>query len=371
MKRQPGRRALGCGVGILIGGLTILAGCENPTPVGNNEGAAGMPSGGATGVIPVLSGGTAGTIGTGSGGGTPTLSSNCGVETQNLERLPGDVLLVLDTSSSMIEEKIRATGNSRWVDITAALDQVLPATDKEVSWGLMQFPGPGGRCTAGTVDVAVASGSAQSIMQHYRANPPPEEVNYTPTRISVTAAGEWLAASPSPNPKYIVLATDGEPNCKGDTNGTTKDPEAADAIAAVAARGFPVFVVGIATAGVAIRTLDTMAVAGGRARSLESPKYYPAENGTDFVAAMRTISGQVASCVFAMKSTPPVPDNVLVEFSDGSHAVRDVTKTNGWDYANVAKTSIELYGPPCEKVMNKTYTDVKILFGCPDQILIP
>jgi hypothetical protein len=172
------------------------------------------------------------------------------------------------------------------------------------------------------VDVPVASGSAQSIVQHYRANPPPSEVNYTPTRISVGAAGDWLAASPSSNPKYIVLATDGEPNCKGETEGTVKDPEAPDAIAAVAAKGIPVFVVGIATAGVAIRTLDAMAVAGGRARSVESPKYYPAEDGAEFVQAMRAISGQVASCAFAMKSAPPVPDNVLVEFSDGSHAIR-------------------------------------------------
>jgi hypothetical protein len=293
------------------------------------------------------------------------------VQTQNLERLPGDVLLVLDTSSSMIDEKIRTTGNSRWVDITAALDEVLPATDKEVSWGLMQFPGPGGPCVAGTVDVAVAPGSAQSIIQHYRANPPPTEVNYTPTRVSITAAGEWLAASPSSNPKYIVLATDGEPNCRGNTDGTAKDSQAADAIAAVAEKGIPVFVVGIATAGVAIRTLDTMAVAGGRPRAAQSPKYYPAEDGPEFVEAMRTISGQVASCVFAMKSAPPVPDNVLVEFSDGSHAVRDVTKTNGWDYTNAAMTGIELYGPPCEKVMNKIYREVVILFGCPGQILIP
>lgn len=368
MNRQLGRRALGFAVGALISGLTALAGCENPTPISDNPGAAG--AGGATGIIP-LSVGTAGSTGAGSGGGTPTVDSNCGVQTQNLDRLPGDVLLVLDTSSSMIDEKIRTTGNSRWADITAALDEVLPATDKEVSWGLMQFPGPGGRCAAGSVDVAVASSSAQSITQHYRANPPPSEVNYTPTRKSVIAAGDWLAASPSPNPKYIVLATDGEPNCRGDSDGTAKDPEATDAIAAVAAKGIPVFVVGIATAGVAIRTLDAMAVAGGRARAAESPKYFPAEDGADFVKAMRTISGQVASCVFAMKSAPPVPDNVLVEFSDGSHAVRDTSKSNGWDYTNAAKTSIELYGPACDKVMSKSTKDVKILFGCPDQRLIP
>jgi hypothetical protein len=316
------------------------------------------------------------TGGTSSGGpvsstNSPTADANCGVQTQSLDRLPGDVLLVLDTSSSMIEEKIRTTGNTRWADITAALDEVLPATDKEVSWGLMQFPGKGGQCAAGAVDVGVARGNAQAIMQRYRANPPPERINYTPTRISVTAAADWLATSPSRNPKYIVLATDGEPNCRGDTDGVAKDPDAVDAIANAAERGIPVFVVGIATASTAVRTLDAMAVAGGRTRAATSPKYYPAEDGAQFVAAMRSISGQVASCVFAMKSAPPVPDNVLVEFSDGSHAVRDVTRADGWDYTNAANTSIELYGPPCEKVMNKTYKEANILFGCPDERLIP
>lgn len=342
------------------------AGCGQATTVGDN----GSPgAGGAPGVI--ITGGAPGQNGGASGGDNPTVDANCGVQIQSLERLPGDVLLVLDTSSSMIEEKIRATGNTRWAEITAALDQVLPATNQDINWGLMQFPGEGGRCTAGAVDVGVAPGNVQAILAHYHANPPPERVNYTPTRISVTAAADWLAASPSSNPKYIVLATDGEPNCKGDTDGTVNDPKAADAIATAAGRGIPVFIIGIATAGTAIRALDAMAEAGGRPRSTTSPKYYPAEGGADFVTAMNAISGQVASCVFRLKSAPPVPNNVLVEFSDGSHAVRDTTRSNGWDYTNAELTTVELFGPPCEKVMSKAFSDVKILFGCPNSALIP
>ena len=66
-----------------------------------------------------------------------------------------------------------------------------------------------------------------------------------------------------------------------------------------------------------------------------------------------------------------MPTNVLVEFSDGSHASRDVSRSDGWDYTNPDYTTIELFGPACEKVMSGTVKDVKILFGCPDSPLIP
>jgi hypothetical protein len=361
MNQTPSKREL-----VWLWTTLTVAGCGQTAAVGGNANSGG---GGSTGIV--LTGGVPGQNGDDPSGTNPTVDANCGVQVQNLERLPGDVLLVLDTSSSMIEEKIRATGNTRWAEITAALDQVLPATNQDISWGLMQFPGKAGRCAAGEVDVSVAPGNVQAILEHYHANPPPERVNYTPTRISVAAAADWLVASPSGNPKYIVLATDGEPNCKGDTDGTVNDPKAIDAITDAAGRGVPVFVIGIATAGTAIRTLDKMAEAGGRPKSATSPKYYPAEGGADFVAAMNAISGQVASCVFKLASAPPVPGNVLVEFSDGSHAVRDTSRVNGWDYTAADYRTIELFGEACAKVMSKTVTDVKILFGCPDSPLIP
>ncbi len=358
MKRRLNKRGL----------IWILAttACGQPGAVGG-----GGSTGGAGTTPIVLRGGSSGQNTGSRGGADPSVDANCGVQTHDLERLPGDVLLVLDTSSSMIEEKFRATGNTRWAEVTAALDEVLPATDPDVNWGLMQFPGPGGRCTPGAVDVGTAPGNALAVVNRYRANPPPEQVNYTPTRISIVAAADWLAASPSTNPKYVVLATDGEPNCKGDTENTLNDAKAVDAIAAAAGRGIPVFVIGIATAGMAVRTLDSMAVAGERPRSPTSPRYYPADSGADFVAAMSAISGKVASCVFQLKAPPPVPGNVLVEFTDGSHAVRDTSRSEGWDYTNAGYTAIELFGPPCEKVMNKTFRDVKILFGCPNAPLIP
>jgi hypothetical protein len=59
---------------------------------------------------------------------------------------------------------------------------------------------------------------------------------------------------------------------------------------------------------------------------------------------------------------------VAVKFSDGTVALRDPARTNGWDYTDSTNTRIQLFGPPCDSVMDGTYTDVKILFGCPGQI---
>ena len=306
----------------------------------------------------------------------PTEDANCGLSTIDLTRLPAEVLLVLDNSGTMISSKM-PSGLTRWVEAMNAFDQVLPATDANLNWGLMLYPGPytgsssTGKCTVGQVDVPVASSNGATVMAAYHARTL-NDTNATPTTATINAAVAYLQQRTTANPKYIVLATDGEPNCgsPGDTSVTTQTRTAAvNAIAASKTAGIPVFVVGICTSNTTgSTTLDQMADAGGQALPT-SPKYYSANSQADLVAAMGQISGKIASCLFTMTSAPPDPTNVAVKFSDGTLALRDPTQTNGWEYTDSTNQKIQLFGPPCDSVMNGTYTDVKILFGCPGQVL--
>jgi hypothetical protein len=379
------------GLGLCACIFSYLA-CGGPIPVGGNAGGGSNASGGgASG-----SGHSSSTIditpATGSGGGqrssnTPNPDANCGVSTNDLTRSPADVLLVLDTSGSMVSNKM-ASGATRWADVTKALNQALPATDASLNWGLMQYPGvsatttaaggrTGGRggssgssgnsCAAGVVDVPIKPLNASTVMAAYQARTPNSNSN-TPTKASIDAAVAYLKQSTSPNPKYIVLATDGEPNCGSGTSSDVTTQTIADAVSAIEtakAAGISVFVVGISTAGTtASGTLDKMAVAGGQALST-SPRYYSVNTSDELVTAMSSISGQIATCTFTMTAAPPDPGNVVVQFSDGSRAGRDTSKADGWDYIDGTYKKIQLFGPPCDKVMNGTLKDVKILFGCP------
>ena len=51
------------------------------------------------------------------------------------------------------------------------------------------------------------------------------------------------------NTKYILLATDGEPNCASGGSSTPNVPATVDAIAAAKAAGFPVYVIGVGPSG--------------------------------------------------------------------------------------------------------------------------
>ena len=69
----------------------------------------------------------------------------------------------------------------------------------------------------------------------------------TPTRAAENAAVTYLTQRlTDPNPKFIVLATDGQPNCPAIGQHVTDDaPGAVTAVTTAKTAGFPTFVVGI------------------------------------------------------------------------------------------------------------------------------
>ncbi len=344
----------------------IRAGADDPLPGTGGRGTGG--AGGSGGATPLPPDGGPLLPDANSGGGlpdaTPSSDTNCGLSKVELKRKPGQALLLLDRSGSMAQRLIAgdATSPIKWDETVSALDLAIGKTEEAVSWGIKIYPLDGVCGVRDGVEVPLAAGNHVALMTAIRANAPVENGGATPTQEAVRKALTFVKAQPELTDPYLVIATDGLPNCAGATG---NDSDAAGAIAAVSearAAGLRSFVVGIATADTeAHATLNQMAEAGGFPRN-DATKYFSVARRDDIVAAFQTITGTIASCAFPLSQRPPVPDNVAVEI-DGRRLAKDA---NGWQYSP-GGDAILLVGAACEQIKAAPKSDVQIIFGCPAQ----
>ena len=181
--------------------------------------------------------------------------------------------------------------------------------------------------------------------------------SYTPTASAINVANLYLQGVNDGNPKAILLATDGEPNCASSQSSTTSDlPNTLAAIRSAAASGFPVYVVGI---GPSTSNLDSMAVAGG------TTSHYPATSPQQLTDALDKISKIVAlTCNFQTPQAPPDINQVWV-YVDKQLATQN--DPNGWSFGPTS-SDIVLTGTLCDSVMAGQASTVQIVFGCPGYI---
>lgn len=296
--------------------------------------------------------------GTGPGG----ITDVCGLKNFDLANLPGEMMLVLDKSGSMRQDFRNSNGQSKWEGATNALDKVIKATENKVSWGLKLYPLNGACGTAEPPNPGVAPNNHAAIMMQIGMNRPMDG-QYTPTRAAVESATAYLKGVTTANPKFILLATDGEPNCINGEASLNEDGSCAvAAVTAAASAGFPVYVLGVSADRATGDVLNRLATAGGRPR-MDNTKYYSANSASELEAAMAEIAGQIVTCTFQLGTAPPSPTDVAVEVG-GMRYQRDVTHTTGWDYG-AGNTSITFYGAVCNDIKSGKLKDVKFTFGCP------
>src|SRR4051794_12870332 len=307
-------------------GGTVDAGSQAGT--GGVAGTAGGGGkGGTTPVIIVVAGST----GTDGGHATGTLDSNCGVKTQSAKMILPDIMLVMDRSLSMtndVNDKqcTGATGNngncgpnSKWQLMVPALNQVITDTDAKVNWGMFYLGDEPTQCGVATAPVVpVATMNATAITTSLTGNQFNGQTG-TPTRRAVQGAVSYLTGLADQNPKYLLLATDGQPNCATATGLNTDDSTGTrQAVADALAANIPTFVVGIGNTGAAA-TLDQVAIAGGRPQTGGATSYYQVNDAAALSSALGTIVGQAASCTF---NIGPAPDGTtatgLGVFGDGT-----------------------------------------------------
>jgi hypothetical protein len=285
----------------------------------------------------------------------------CGEMAFDLKRAPADLLVVLDRSGSM-EEMVAGVTGTKWSNVTSAINDTLMATDATLGWGLKIFPSPGGCAVADGAEVPLAAHNFTPISG---AITPMIPGGNTPTAAAITKSVTYLKSLTTQTVKYMVLATDGEPNCGGAIGpfgGAARDGAGAiAAVAAAAAAGFHTFVIGIATGPAEEMTLNGMAMAGMEPRP-GATQYYPVASRADLVAALGLITGVVTNCLFPLDKAPPAPNDVTVKV-DGAVVTRDPTHANGWDLAAGAR-SIQVYGAACDALKANAMAKVEVVYGC-------
>lgn len=299
------------------------------------------------------------------GGVTLSADAACGSTTVSLTQQPADLLLVLDKTGSL-NRALDSTAScptgsttcqQRWANLVYGLDAVLTGSSTDVNWGLEVFNSDG-ICGVDPPEVPVAAGAAAAV-QAYIAGITPS--GSTPTRLAIDTAVTYLKTLTDPNPKSILLATDGEPTCQPDGGTAASEMQGTrDAVSAAFKAGFKVYVIGV---GPETANLDALAYAGG------TNDYYPALTPNALTAALSAIVGSVVSCTFGLGKAPPAPSNVVVEFNAEARlrAPHDTSHSNGWDYTSPADTSIQLYGSWCDGVTSGAYTSAQMIMGCPGE----
>jgi hypothetical protein len=296
-----------------------------------------------------------------------------------------DIIVLMDMSSSMSEQtptKYETTSQA----VTSVITQ-LETDGAPIWWGLIFFPTDGDCGVNASTLIAPAAGNATAISNAITAASPNGN---TPAHLAVQAGAAYYGGLTDDRAPYLLIATDGQPNCDpgqplfpktcqpaNPVNCTVTEicqpipmlggicvpadgGVAVAAITAAAAAGVKTYVIGIDIDGTN-STLNMMAEAGGTARA-GTTKYYPVSDQATMVSALESITTQIISCTFSLDYSPPDLQYVSVSVG-GSGISRDPTHSNGWDI-DVAARTLTFYGDACAALQTSPDT-VSVVVGCP------
>jgi von Willebrand factor type A domain len=296
---------------------------------------------------------------------------------------PAEVYLVIDRSGSMALSG-SAPPATRWDELYAAVDQVLTQFDGAIRFGLLSYP-VDAECATSGPQVGVELDNRGVILHHMDIAIP---AGGTPTKAALNNAAASLASLGNPTvPKFIILATDGGPNCNYmlsapcACNTATQDYcctsfpntcdfgqmclDETDTLAAIQSlytnQGIATFVIGLAGTAEYETLLNAMAVAGGVPQQGGATDYYSAQNQAELASAMSTIAVSVISCVIELEEAPEFPDFVHI-YMDGEEIAME--QGDGWSYTDGTNMTIEFNGAACDTLQDGMVHDVTATFAC-------
>jgi len=317
----------------------------------------------------------------------------CGCTELPLSGDPPNVYFVLDRSGSMND-------GGKWSTIRTVVASVVSKLGPRIAVGAAVFPALGSAdCDTG--------GEVFSVR---RGDSPPSPGALSQTAIGLITSVTTIAEGGTPTaatlraiaPKvealagktFVILATDGGPNCDpvASCDSSTCIPNienaapectptgpscctpdqfgaescldsfaTTQAVIALQSAGIPVYVIGVPGSGPYAGLLDQLAVSGGTARTGE-PKYYRVDS-TDtaaFTTALSQVAAKItATCTLALSTPPSDPSQVNV-YIDG--VVLPADPVDGW---TLSGSTVTLVGATCAKVMAGDVLSVRVIEGCP------
>lgn len=366
----------------VLGALVAGCGSERPPPTGNPA---------FTSPPPTASGFTDGGVKKPPGCGQKADGTFCDCVDVPLFTDPPNMYFVLDRSGSMVE------GN-KWTQVRIVVADILRGLGPRANFGATVFPG---------FDSAQCA-PAREILPLSPGDPPGTQDGPTTLKLLTATAVDPGGGTPTSaalrsvlptlmnaNGKtFVILATDGAPNCNGDaactlaecmpnienvpgcpvTGPSCCEPPNGDrescldtsatksAVAALKAANIPVYVIGLPGAQAYASLLDSLADAGGTALP-GSPKYYRVDSTSSSAALLSTLkkiaAKIVATCEFTLKAAPMQPNLVNVYLDE---VVLPHDPANGW---KIDGDKVTLLGSACTKVLEGDVFDVRIITGCP------
>jgi hypothetical protein len=261
-----------------------------------------------------------------------------------------NLLLVLDRSGSMVA-LVPQDGASKWDDLVAAVG-LLARRDHQLRLGLLLFPSDDWCGVAGLdVELGDAAGPAVlSALDHAWPN------GRTPVAAALQAAAGYPALADPSRHSFVLLLTDGLPNCDAGGEPTL------GAVRALYARGVRTIVVGFgAGAPQDPQLLTDLALAGGAARPDGAPtRYYQADQLADLEGVMRAVARSLIGCAFQLDRRPDSLGALSVRI--GAQVVLP-DASEGWTY-DPAGPTLSFHGASCEALQDSTAGSVVVGYGC-------
>jgi hypothetical protein len=240
------------------------------------------------------------------------------------------LFIVQDESGSMGDAPDPSCGScdSKWDMSTQAVTDLTTKFSSRFDFALEFFPADATSCSAGTV-VASYPSTASDIHDAYNNGAPGGS---TPTAISLDSARSYLNSLNLSVDAYVLLITDGEPNCNSSLNPDTcqwsstgcdpsscsaesclDDKATVSAAKALKAAGFPVYVVGFGSDIESnLTVLNAVAAAGGTGQA------YSATDEASLSTQLDKIAAQVSNCcisvcVSGQKDCDPTGNQMVCE----------------------------------------------------------
>lgn len=330
-----------------------------------------------------------------------------------------NMLIVLDKSGSMNGIPEGYT-KSKWAGAVDALKKSLDPNNALISYGIALYPYASPvaatTCELSEADDAVnvkVGPAVDTVPQINALMASTSPGGGTPTAAALTAAYEYYTRGAGiglEGKKYVLLVTDGGPNCNanitcgpetctafldkspslsscwnggvanccdkeaGVVGGVNPPTLCLDDVAVTAelnalrTAGIDTFVIGIPGSEAYASYLDTFAEAGGEPVVGKARKYYEVTGETGLADAFKTITTSlVSSCVVPLAEPPKdkMAINVAIDCSPLPQKTGDFTN---WTY-DAANQSIVIEGAKCDQIKSTGVNRIDVVNGCPVYII--